>query len=141
MSNDNEIGLGKEILSYCGKCKMAMGHIIVSMNKAGKVDKCKCSTCSSTHKYRDPEGPAKKPGAKRLSKKAGVAVGVMWNEAVTGAKGEAKPYEMTAEFAQGDVIDHPVFGRGVVQSLIGNNKMKIIFETAEKILVFNRQNQ
>ena len=139
MSEKTQSELGKDILSYCGKCKMPMGHIIVKVNKSGGVDKCECQTCKAVHKYRDPENPVAKPktSAKSPSKKA-VPVEAVWNEAMSNATGSAKKYSMSEKFAEGSIIDHPTFGKGVVQELIGDSKMTVIFETAVKTLICNR---
>ena len=137
--NDKENGLGKEILSYCGRCKMPLNHIINSLAKTGKPDKCECQTCGALHKYRDPDKPVK-PRAKgsRSPKKVSVPIEELWKEAVAKAGEPAKPYAMSASFAEGDLMDHSTFGKGVVQGIAGHNKIKVIFETSEKILVHNR---
>jgi hypothetical protein len=129
--------LGKDILSWCGKCKQPTNHIIVTMTKKGTVNKCECQTCKASHKYRDPENPPKPRATKRATKK-GAAVELIWSEAIAEAKGPSKPYKMSAEFEQGDLIDHPSFGQGVVAELMGTNKIKAVFESSEKILACNR---
>jgi hypothetical protein len=140
MTTDKESVVGKEILSYCGKCKLALAHTIISMNKKGNVDRCECRTCGAAHEYRDPDKPIKpKTTAKRKPQKATVAIGVIWNDAVSNAKGLSTPYKMSAEFSEGDLIEHPMFGLGVVGEFIGHNKIKVIFESAEKFLVQNRE--
>ena len=135
MADIEEIGLGKDILSYCGKCKMPMGHIIVSMSKDGKVEKCECQTCKAVHKYKDPDG--KKP-KKVSTKKTAVSNEQKWKDAQSKIGNPAKPYKMTSGYTIDDVIDHPSFGKGVVLELIENNKIKVIFESSEKILVCNK---
>ena len=138
-AKDEGSDLGKEILSYCGKCKMPQAHIIVSLLKKGGADKCECKTCKAKHKYRDPDKPPKpRAPSKRAAKKEGVPIEVLWAEAVSSAKGPSKPYEMSAEFSTGDLIDHPTFGQGVVEECIDSNKMKVVFESAEKLLAQNR---
>ena len=140
MSSDNEIALGKEVVSYCGKCKMPLGHVIVTLNKRGHVGRCQCMTCKAVHAYRDPDKPVKAPGTgKRGSKKDAVSAEVTWANAVSNAKGTAKPYKMSAEFSRGDLIEHPMFGKGVVEEVMTQTKIKVIFETSAKLLVQNRQ--
>ena len=80
-----EIEVGKEILSFCGKCKEPTNHIITSLNKKGGADKRECQTCKALHKYRDPE-KVKKAGTRRAAKKTASAAEV-WNEAMAAAKG------------------------------------------------------
>jgi hypothetical protein len=136
MSSAKEIGPGQEVLSYCGKCKLALVHVIISMNKKGNIDKCECKTCGATHKYRDPEKAAKKRSATpRAPKKASASPADKWDKAVSDAKGIALPYEMSGEFSEGNIIDHPTFGKGVVEENIPPNKIKVIFEEGAKILI------
>ena len=128
--------IGKEILSWCTKCGEPTPHTIVTLLKKGGPNKCECEKCKASHKYRDPEKPPKK--RKKAASKKSVPVEVIWNEAMAGTEGPSKPYKMNAEFAQGDLIDHPAFGQGVVAELVGTNKIKVIFESAEKLLACNR---
>ena len=130
--------LGKDVLSYCGKCKMPTNHIVTTLNKKGTVDKCQCQTCKAVHKYRDPDKPVK-TRATKTTKKAGVSPEVVWNEAMSTAKGPSIPYKMNGDFAKGDIIEHPTFGRGIVEELIDVNKIKVIFEESEKLLAHNRE--
>jgi len=138
MSNEKEIGLGKEVLSYCGKCKQPTNHIVTSLNKKGGVNKCECQTCKAVHKYRDPDKPVK-TRAKKTTKQAGVSPATAWKEAMSDTEGAPVPYEMSAIFEKGDVIEHPMFGRGVVEELIDDNKIKVIFEESEKLMAHNRK--
>jgi len=134
MSEDQKFGPGQEVLSLCGKCKLALAHVIIAMKKNGSIGKCECKTCGAVHLYRDPDKPKKARATKtRISKKESPEV--TWNRAIAEASQPAKPYAMTAEFAMGDLIDHPTFGKGVVEELIGHNKIKIVFETSTKLLI------
>lgn len=136
MSKENKGIVAKEIISVCGKCKMPLAHVIVTVDKAGDADKCECKTCGAVHKYKDPDKPKKtrKPRAK-TPKKENVPIETLWNEAVSGAKGAPTNYAMTSEFGPGDLISHSTFGKGVVQELISHNKIKVIFSNSEKILI------
>lgn len=136
MKNIDEIGLGKDILSLCGKCKMPMGHIIVSMSKDGKIEKCQCQTCKAVHKYKDPDAPKKK--TRVSTKKPTISNEEKWRDAQTKTKSSAKPYKMTSNYSMDDVIEHPSFGRGVVLEVVGADKIKVIFEASEKLLICNR---
>lgn len=114
---------------------MPMGHIIVSMSKEGKVEKCQCQTCKAVHKYKDPE--AKK--TKRVStKKPAVSNEQKWKDAQSKTSSSAKPYKMASNYSIDDIIEHTSFGRGVVLEVIENNKIKVIFETSEKVLICNK---
>jgi hypothetical protein len=116
---------------------MPTKHIVNTLNKKGTVDKCQCQTCKALHKYRDPDKPVKPRATK--TKKAEIPPEAVWSEAMAAAKGPATPYKMSAEFAKGDVIEHPMFGRGIVEELIADNKIQVVFEESGKLLAHNRK--
>ena len=134
MSSSEELGVGKEILSYCGKCKLALAHVVVSMDDKGEISKCECKTCGANHKYRDPEGVKKRKTSTR-TKKETISNEEVWKQAVADAEGEAKAYAMNQSLTVGDLIDHPKFGKGVVEKLVDNNKAQILFEHNIKTLI------
>lgn len=141
MAKTEEFKLGGDILSYCGKCKMPMGHIINSLTKKGGVDKCECTTCKALHKYRDPEKVAAKAAGttkRKGTKKVGPTSEELWTEAVAKAEGPARAYQMGGEFFEGDLIEHTKFGKGVVVAIIDQKKFSVVFEGGEKVLVHNR---
>jgi hypothetical protein len=138
MSKDKELEVGGEILSYCGRCKLALAHTIITLNKKGNADKCECNTCGAAHKYRDPEKALKKKtGAKKAPKKEKVTPEALWKKAIAETKGLSQPYKMNGDFSEGDLIEHSTFGKGVVEQLISEKKIRVIFEEGEKILVHN----
>lgn len=140
MSNEKNELLGKDIISLCGKCKLALGHTVMTVNKSGVADKCQCNTCKAVHKYKDPDKPKKtKKTSSKAPKKESVPIETLWNEAMSGAKGASKDYVMASEFGKGDLIAHSTFGKGVVQELISPNKIKVIFMSAEKTLIHKYQ--
>ena len=55
-----EIGVGKETLSYCSKCKLTLSHIIAAMKDLDTIAKVFCKTCKATHAYKDPNKASKK---------------------------------------------------------------------------------
>ena len=50
----SNLSAGKEILSYCTKCKLNLAHYIIIMKNAKEAGKVKCKTCGSTHTHKDP---------------------------------------------------------------------------------------
>lgn len=69
----------------------------------------------------DPEGQAR--AFKKLSDKFGVA--------------DARPFDISAELTENDVIDHPRFGVGFVVQLLTPTKVEVIFEDGLKKLAHN----
>ena len=138
----SEFSVGKDVLSYCGKCKLSLHHTIVAMKDEKTIAKVKCNTCKAEHKFRDPsEAKAKRTTTtkgKRTKKTAAIPIADLWMEALNGSDAKSVPYNIKASFKKGDIIDHPKFGPGVVDELVDNDKIKIIFRHDIKTLIHNR---
>ena len=130
---NEEIGVGKEVLSYCGKCKLALAHIILDMKDEKKIGKCQCKTCSARHNYRNPTAVTKKRTVTKRTPK--IPIGETWEKAVAQTDGNAKPYAMDKSFATGQLIDHESFGQGVVMQQVRTDRIQVQFESALKLLV------
>ena len=134
---------GKEVLSYCGKCKLPLGHTIVSMKDAGTIGKVECNTCHAVHMYKDPSTKTKKvKGSGTTSKRKNasrktVSVGQLWMEEMGKFSGKAKGYTIREVFEVGDIIDHKKFGPGVVQNKI-DDKIEVLFQHEIKLLVHGK---
>jgi len=134
------IGVGKEVLSYCNKCKLTLSHTIVSMKNKKTIGKVLCKTCQDTHSYKDPskvKAHKKSTGIKPLHKQDSVSD--IWMEAVNKSKAKSQKYSPKTKFIIGDIIDHVTFGPGVVERLIDNNKIQVIFRHEIKTLIHNRK--
>src|SRR5210317_1355962 len=128
------LSAGKEVLSYCNSCKASLAHIIEVM-KGNVPHKVKCKTCKKTHVYKDPSKVnATKTRARRTTKKSKSTV-LSWSEAIAKVKTPAKKYSPKETFLEGDLIDHPTFGKGVVEKNLDNTKIVVIFENDLKTLV------
>jgi hypothetical protein len=118
---------GKEVLSYCGRCKLPLAHIIVTMKTETRVGQCECKTCKAKHNYRDPD---------KVAKKAAPAVAdTRWKDAMEKGGSQCKPYAMDQSFEAGECIQHSVFGKGLVERIIAANKIDVLFEDTNKILI------
>lgn len=138
-----ELGVGKEVLSYCNKDKGTLAHIIVNMKDDHTIGKVECKTCHAVHAYKD---PSKVKGKKTTSKKAkGKSRATkqsnsdMWLEAVNNTQAKSQPYSIKDKFEAEDIIDHPKFGPGVVKKLIDANKVEVIFRHEVKTLLHNKK--
>lgn len=131
----SQFSAGKEVLSYCGKCKLPLAHIIVAMKDTGTIGKVTCKTCGTTHAYKDPALKAKKVKSvtAKKSKKA-VNVNDLWASEIAKSNGSSKKYTIRESFEVGDLIDHKSFGPGVVQALV-DGKIEVLFQHEIKILV------
>lgn len=139
-----EISVGKEILSQCNKCKLILAHIIVTMKDATTPDKVMCKTCKGTHSFKDPGATKKKTSVDRVIKsarsrnKVSESVSELWSKALNRSASKARAYNMKESFAMGDIIDHPTFGQGVVERLIDNNKIEVIFQDDYRTLLHKK---
>lgn len=136
----SEFAAGKEVLSYCGKCKLSLAHIIVSMKDTTHIGKVTCNTCKATHAYKDPATKTKKVKSKtqgtRKSRKS-ISVGELWTEEMNKASGKAREYGIREVFANGEIIDHKKFGPGIVQNTI-EDKIEVLFQHEIKLLVHGK---
>jgi len=141
MSSEN-IGVGKEVLSYCGKCKLLLGHLIVTMKDEVKPHKVQCLTCKANHAFRNPPGKRAKAAKKSPSKSASRAKSENsakdWSGVIAGASGPVKDYSMKAMFEVGDLISHQKFGQGHVEFLLDQDKIVVLFESGIKTLVHGK---
>ena len=131
----SEFSAGKEVLSYCGKCKLSLAHIIVVMKDVGTIGKVTCKTCNGTHVYKDPALKAKKVKSvtAKKSKKA-VNVNDLWASEIAKSNGSSKKFTIRDLFEIGDLIDHKTFGPGVVQAFV-DGKIEVLFQHEIKLLV------
>jgi hypothetical protein len=131
--------VGKEVLSYCSKCKLNLAHIIVSMKDAGTLGKVECKTCKSTHAYKDPSIMLRKskkiPGA--VAKKSPSTAGQTWMDQMGKTTKKSRAYSIREKFSIGDIIDHPKFGPGIVQEN-KDDKIEVLFRHDIKLLVHNK---
>ena len=147
-----KLAAGKEVISYCTKCKLNLAHLIMNMKADKKtIGKVQCKTCDSTHAFKDPEEVAKKAverTAKRDAKKKADHQAkekkmeedriTAWNEAMKlAATKKPVKYSMKTKFILGDLIEHPNFGKGIVDALHDDNKINVIFKDNTKLLMHN----
>lgn len=129
------IGVGKEILSYCNKCSLALAHIIETMKTETTPDKVQCKTCKASHKYKSPTAPKKKAVRKTRASSKQAANLDLWIQKVEKSKQEFKDYSPRGQFDIGDVLDHKTFGPGLVERRIDGNKIEVLFREGMKILM------
>src|SRR5689334_23331463 len=129
---------GGNIDSWCGKCKLILAHTIEAM-VGDKPARVSCNTCRSQHSYK--AHPPQK-SSKQTHKTEGTSM-----PAIKSAKSMAsryqslvkakettviKAYSPQSNYEQGDVLEHPTFGRGAVTSVKDGTKIEVLFETGMK---------
>ncbi len=61
-----------------------------------------------------------------------------WRQLLLDASREGIPaYQMTDAYREGDLINHPSFGLGVVSKVISPRKMEVIYETSKKLMAMS----
>lgn len=139
MSN---LGVGKEIVTYCSKCKLDLAHLIVAMKDSETPHKVLCNTCKTTHAYKAKKvatpSAARKSGTpkKRISTEDKIIN--IWEKAMAKLEGEPIAYNIRQKFEIGDVIGHPTFGPGLVDKNLDANKIEVVFRGTIKVLMHNK---
>lgn len=142
------LSVGKEIVCYCTRCKMDLGHTIMAM-AGGLPARVICRTCKSEHAFRGKKGlkePLKEGEApprassgttarKTVPQSKSVPVEEEWSKQMNSNSTPIKPYSAVESFKIGDKVSHPTFGPGVVQKLLYPNKLEILFQMDLKTLV------
>ena len=143
----SEIAVGNEVVCYCTRCKMDLGHTIMAM-KGPVPARVICRTCKSEHNYKAKKG-VKEPGSIAAGKgtprvpkvpkepKADklVPVEMEWTKQINGNSRPMRHYAANEGFQAGDKIAHPSFGEGIIQKLIYPNKVEVLFRTDMKVLI------
>ena len=143
-TSSTDLAVGKELVSYCTRCKMDLGHTIMSMT-GGLPTRVICRTCKSEHNFKAKKGvkepkaaasgePKVKAPRKTKADKV-VPVELEWMKQINSSSRPVRPYAANEGFKLGDRVAHPSFGEGVVQKLIYPNKMEIIFRMDIKVLI------
>lgn len=131
--------VGADIESICGKCG-DVWHVVVAKVGA-RVAKVQCKQCGGLHGYRPPGGSAKSAPTRERRSAAPARARGPGRAAPAGplvALDRSKPlrsYHMQDTFAVGDRLLHPTFGEGVVELIIGPQKVQVAFVGARRVLV------
>ena len=126
------LSAGDPIQTRCTKCRKNTEHVVITMGDEGPV-KVQCNTCSRQHKYGLPT--ATKRPAVRQTIKPKDAERREWE--VLRPKmnfADATDYSMTNPYKVKALINHPVFGLGLVQRVVGPQKVEVLFEDGRKTM-------
>lgn len=135
---------GDIVESLCTRCRKVLNHTIVAL-VGEKIVRVECNTCKGTHNYhpvkdaRTPvaaAGPQQKAAATRKAKADPDAAAREEWAALRPSMNplQAIPYDMNGTYRVRNLVQHPVFGLGVVQLLLPPNKMDVLFNTGKKRL-------
>jgi hypothetical protein len=103
------------------------------------IAKVRCKMCGSMHKFTSPLEAQKvrKPRAKKDDGKAATAE-LVWEAGLADAKGKERDYCMTLKYRIGDVVNHRMFGKGIVMKLYAN-KCDMLFKDGERLMASTNQ--
>ncbi|HKK01798.1 MAG TPA: hypothetical protein VJ955_06480 [Desulfuromonadales bacterium] len=123
---------GDSIEARCTKCRKNTGHIVITIAEGTPVD-VQCNGCSRQHKYRPPTKTVKSASPRTAPPKD--AERKEWQTLRPGMNSdEAINYSMTTACKTKTLINHPVFGLGLVQRVAGPQKVEVLFEDGKKIM-------
>lgn len=136
-SPSTKLKVGSDLVHYCSRCALELGHTVLAM-VGSEPARIRCNTCKSERNYR---------ATKRLTK-------VLDSETATResrpklhqpdlyraklkefADRTPKTYRIDIEALENDVIDHPKFGRGIVMKLIHPDRMDVLFQDENRVLM------
>lgn len=134
--------VGGEVDAYCTKCRMMLGHTIVAM-VGDRIARVRCNTCMGDHAFKaNPPGTkaekARGEGTVRPRAQAAprAKVETLPFEALFEGRnaGEARRYSPKERYAEGDVLEHPTFGLGLVTA-VRQDKIDATFRQGPKTLI------
>ena len=126
------LSAGDPIEARCTKCRMNNTHTVVTLEDEAPA-KVACSRCGRQHKYRPPTVP--KTAAPKRTVDPHKAARQEWAALREGMASEtATDYSMTATYKVKALMNHPAFGLGLVQRVVGPQKVEVLFEDGKKTM-------
>lgn len=134
----SEIAIGKNVDSYCGKCKLVLAHTIETIVD-DKIKRVHCNTCQAQHVYRpNAPGTRKKASSSRSTQSGPPATPADYEDLMKKYDtAKAKPYAPAGQFSERDLLKHSVFGLGIVTVRRGD-KIDVLFPDKARTLVHQR---
>ena len=118
--------IGEPIQARCTKCRKITTHAIVTMAEELPAT-VQCSKCQHT-------SAARKPVDRRVVDPKKSAREEWASLRPDMDLSRAQDYSMTGAYKTKALLNHPVFGLGLVQKMSGLQKMVVLFADGEKIM-------
>ena len=129
--------IGKDIDSWCGKCKLMLAHTIETVVD-GKVKRAHCNTCNAQHAYKaypPGESPRRASTTRRSSKSNEPPVPADYETLLKRHDAaKARPYVGATAYGAGQLLRHTHFGLGIITARRGN-KIDVLFPDKARTLV------
>lgn len=131
--------IAQEIGAYCANCNRDVPHTITAMDE-GRITGVICGSCKEEHPFKkptEPVAPPKKGSSRKKAKpKNAQQISDDWKAEMESVRGlSATVYTMKGKYSVGEKLDHHAFGIGLIQKLISCDKMEVLFECGQKLLV------
>jgi hypothetical protein len=133
--------VGGDIDAWCTRCKMNLGHTILAI-VSGRPARVRCNTCQGEHNYRGNAGSEPRKGSwepREVRERRAAKPSVTSWEALLAGKdlAAARKYSAKEKYAAEELIQHPIFGIGLVQEVRGD-KIQVAFKADVKTLVHGK---
>ncbi len=131
--------LAQEIIAYCAKCGKNLAHTITAVEN-GRVISAVCGSCQEEHPFVKPAetgaAPKKRSVRKKAQPKKAKQISFDWKAEMERVENlSATVYTMGGHYTEGEKLDHHAFGMGLIQRLIPPDKMEVLFESGQKMLI------
>ncbi|HEX2769406.1 MAG TPA: hypothetical protein VHN12_08975 [Geobacteraceae bacterium] len=142
--NMRKLSAGDNVEARCTRCRSVLNHTIVAM-VGERVVRVECNTCRGVHNYireKTAVAPAPRtssrksaPVSGKAKKEPGRAEREEWESLYAAMEGKpVQGYDMNGKYRVNDLVEHTVFGLGIVQFVVGPNKMNVLFQSGKKLL-------
>jgi transcription elongation factor Elf1 len=135
-----------QIEAFCPRCKTETTHK-VSVMLGPKIRRVRCTVCGTEHNYhrsqllklrsvRDEIVQAKR---RKVEESESKGLEKMYEEQMIGRDPKlAKPFSIKDKYYLEDLVNHPIFGAGLVTRIKEDGKIEVLFKSGLRLLVHNR---
>ncbi len=124
--------VGDDVMTYCGRCKAERTHIVAAMNSDTVPAEVICRTCNTKHRFRRPADAPKESRSRAAGGESAAKRRARPAAEPTPATG--RPYSTAGNFAEGEWIEHRLYGVGQVKT-VRAGKIDVSFEGTLRTLV------
>lgn len=135
----------KTLLLFCPRCKRETDNVITGFI-GQKIRRVRCEVCKSEHNYHRILALKKRmeeeksidsvEGKEQLMQQQCYRI---WEDLMLGRDpNTARMYNIKEKYFENDLINHQLFGIGVVRRVLEDYKIEVVFKNSIKILAHNR---
>jgi hypothetical protein len=130
---------GGDVDAFCKRCQLELAHVIVAMAQ-GRVARVQCKTCHTVHAYRGGAASTRTRGEpSERAPRARTATRPQYDDLLRGHDiSRARKYAPATTYSEGNVINHPTFGLGLIMRVLSDGKIEVLFPAGSKVLVHAR---